>query len=65
MELRFLDSVKFTLKSQDSLVSTLGDDQFKTLTNQMPCANENLKLLKQKWVFPYEFMTDFSNLLII
>jgi hypothetical protein len=63
LELRFLDSIKFTLKSLDSLVSTLGDDQFLTLCDQMTeCSEAQLKLLKQKGVFPYEFMTDFSKL---
>ncbi len=28
LEIRFLDSFKFTLKSLDSLVKTLGEDQF-------------------------------------
>ncbi len=35
LELRFTDSLKFTLKSLDSLVKTLEDDQFETLTSQM------------------------------
>ena len=75
LELRFIDSLKFTLKSLHSLVKTLGDDQFETLTSQMiPLISkemlngrrydrfESLKLLKQKGVFPYEYMTDFSKL---
>ncbi len=75
LELRFIDSLKFTLKSLDSLVKTLGDDQFETLTSQMiplipkETLNggkhdrfESLKLLEQKGVFPYEYMTDFSKL---
>ncbi len=48
------------MKSLDSLVKTLGEDQFKTLTSQMP--KESLDLLKRKGVFPYEYMTDFSKL---
>ncbi len=62
LEMRFLDSFKFTLKSLDSLVRTLGDDQFETLTSQMLVDSESLKLLKRKGVFPYEYMTDFSKL---
>ena len=75
LEMRFIDSFKFTLKSLDSLVKTLGKDQFKTLTSQMlpsipkETTNgqkndriESLSLLKQKGVFPYEYMTDFSKL---
>ena len=75
LEMRFLDSFKFTLKSLDSLVKTLGEDKFETLTSQMipqiPKETESgrkhdrlesLKLLKQKGVFPYEYMTNFSKL---
>ena len=58
LEMRFLDSLKFTLKSLDSLVKGLGSDQFKTLENEM---GDN-ELLKKKGVFPYEFMTDFDKL---
>ncbi len=60
LEMRFLDSLKFTLKSLDALVKTLGKDQFETFTKQMP--KESLDLLKRKGVFPYEYMTDFSKL---
>ena len=58
LEIRFLDSLKFTLKSLDSLVSGLKSDQFKTLEKEMG-TNE---LLKKKGVFPYEFMTSFEKL---
>ncbi len=76
LEMRFIDSLKFTLKSLDALVKTLGEDQFKTLTSQMipqiPKETsdgkkkhdriKSLELLKRKGVFPYEYMTDFSKL---
>ncbi len=62
LEMRFIDSLKFTLKSLDSLVKTLGKDQFETLTSQMSVKPESLGLLKRKGVFPYEYMTDFSKL---
>ena len=75
LELRFMNSLKFTLKSLDSLAKTLGDDQFETFTCQMipliPKETddggkhnriESLNILKQKRVFPYEYMTDFSKL---
>ncbi len=68
LEMRFIDSLKFMRGSLDSLAKTLGKDQFKTLMNQMlpqiPKGQnriESLNLLKQKGVFPYEYMTDFSN----
>ena len=58
LEIRFLDSVKFTLKPLNALVKGLGDDQFKSLEKEM---GDN-ELLKKKGVFPYEFTTDFGKL---
>ena len=58
LEIRFLDSIKFTLKSLDGLVKGLGPDQFKSLEKGMG----GNKLLKKKGVFPYEFMSDFGKL---
>ncbi len=62
LEMRFVDSIKFTIKSLDSLVKTLGKDQFGTLTSQMLVEPESLDLLKRKGVFPYDFMSDLSKL---
>ncbi len=62
LEMRFIDSMKFVIKSLDSLVKTLGKDQFETLTSQMLVEPESLDLLKRKGVFPYDHMTDFSKL---
>ena len=63
LEMRFLDSIKFMNGSLDKLAKTLGKDQFGTLTSQMSqTPEESLDLLKQKGVFPYEYMTDFSKL---
>ncbi len=62
LEIRFLDSLKFTLKSLDALVKTLGKDDFRTLTSQMSVDFKSLELLKRKGVFPYEYMTGFSRL---
>ena len=58
LEIRFLDSIKFTLKSLDDLVKGLGPNQFKSLEKEM---GDN-ELLKKKSIFPYEFMTDFDKL---
>ena len=58
LEIRFLDSIKFTLKSLDGLVKGLGPDQFNSLEKGM----RDNKLLKKKGVFPHEFMTDFEKL---
>ena len=48
--------------SLDKLVKTLGKDQFGILTDQMMVENESLNLLKQKGIFPYDYMTNFSKL---
>ena len=58
LEIRFHDSLKFTIKSLDDLVKGLGPDQFNTLEKEMG----NSELLKKKGVFPHEFMTDFDKL---
>ena len=58
LEIRFLDSLKFTRKSTDSLVGLLEKDQFKILEGDLGTS----ELLKKKGVFPYEFMTDFNKL---
>ena len=60
LEIRFLGSVKFTLKGLDGLVKGLGSDQFKNLEQGLG-AN---KLLKKKGVFPYECMTGFDKLAV-
>ena len=61
LEMRFIDSAKFMRGSLDKLAKTLGKDQFLTLTSQMS-DYELLDLLKQKGVFPYDYMSDFSKL---
>ena len=58
LEIRFLDSLKFTLKSLDSLVKGLG--QFKHLERGFGTNG----LLMKKGVFPYEFMTGFDKLAV-
>ena len=58
LEIRFLDSLKFTLKSLDKLVKGLKSNQFHTLEKEMGTD----ELLKKKGVFPYDFMTGFDKL---
>ena len=62
LEMRFLDSMKFMRGSLDKLAKTLGKDQFGILTDQMMVENESLNLLKQKGIFPYDYMSDFAKL---
>ena len=58
LEIRFLDSLKFTLKSLDKLAGNLKSNQFHTLEKEMGTS----ELLKKKGVFPYDFMTGFDKL---
>ncbi|CAB4041307.1 uncharacterized transposon-derived, partial [Paramuricea clavata] len=60
LEMRFLDSYKFTLASLDYLASTLSKDDFHTLESQLE--HSGIELLKRKGVFPYEFMTGYDKL---
>ncbi len=60
IELRFLDSLKFTQSSLVKLVGNLGEDQFRTLEKEM--GTKNIRLLRRKGVFLYEFMSGFDKL---
>ena len=60
-QLQFLDSFQFTMKSLDDLVSTLDLDDFK-YTNQVFTSEEQLHLMKEKGVFPYDFFDDMSKI---
>ena len=50
----FIDSMQFMNSSLDKLVKNLVDKDFKYLAEE--CGAENLKLLKQKGAYPYEYM---------
>ena len=60
-QLQFLDSFQFTLESLDSLVKTLRDDEF-VYTREEFTNEEEFKLIKQKGIFPYDYLDDFSKL---
>jgi len=53
-KLRFLDSLQFLNASLDKLVNTLPADAFKFTSKFSPSPD----LVKQKQIFPYEYMTD-------
>ena len=62
-ELRFLDSFKFMASSLDKLVKGLGKDDFRNLDLMSKCyTGEQKELLKQKGVYPYEYMDGFDKL---
>ena len=62
-ELRFLDSFKFMASSLDKLTKGLGKDDFKNLDLMTAhYTREQQEMLKQKGIYPYEYMNEFSKL---
>ena len=59
----FIDSGKFMNSSLDSLVKNLSGKNFKYLSEEF--SDKSLKLVKQKGVYPYEYMDSFENFLKI
>ena len=55
----FIDSMQFMNFSLDKLVKNLLDEDFKYLVEEF--GSENLKLLKQKGAYPYEYMNSFER----
>ena len=53
-DLAFIDSMQFMNSSLDALVNNLPDNGFKYLSQEF--SSEQLKLVKQKGVYPYEYM---------
>ena len=50
----FIDSMQFINYSLDSLVKNLSDNDFRCLSEEF--SSEFLELVKQKGVYPYEYM---------
>lgn len=61
LSLRFVDSFRFMSSSLDSLAKNLQEHQFHELRRQYP-RDGDFKLLKQKGIFPYEFMKSYESL---
>ena len=59
-DLVFIDSMQFMNSSLDKLVKNLVDKDFKYLVKEF--GSENLKTLKQKGAYPYEYMNSFKRL---
>ena len=57
-DLVFIDSMQFMNLSLHKLVKNLVDKGFKYLVKEF--SSENLKILKQKGAFPYEYMNSFK-----
>ena len=59
--LAFIDSMQFMNSSLDKLVNDLLDEDFKYLVEEF--GFENLKLLKQKGNYPYDYITVLKGLM--
>ena len=55
----FIDSMQFMNFSLDSLVKNLSDNDFKYLSEEF--SGNLLKLVKEKGVYPYEYMNSFKK----
>ena len=55
----FIDSMQFINSGLDKLVKNLSDEDFKYLVKEF--ISENLEILKQKGVYPYEHMNSFEG----
>ena len=55
----FIGSMQFMNSSLDSLVKSLSDNDFTYLSEEF--SGEFLKLVKQKGVYPYEYMDSFKK----
>ena len=55
----FIDSVQFMNSSLEKLVKNLSDDDFKYLNQEF--GSKNLEPLKQKDVYPYEYIDSFNR----
>ena len=55
----FIGSISFMNSSLDKLVKNLSDEDFKYLLEEF--GSKNLKLLKQKGAYPYEYMNSFER----
>ena len=58
--LAFIDSIQFMNSSLKKLVKSLGDNDFKYLTQELD--SNKLELLKRKYAYPYEYMGSFERL---
>ena len=58
-KLSFIDSLQFLSSSLDSLIKNLSKNDFKYLTQEFN--NNVLDLVKRKWSYHYEYMSDFEK----
>ena len=58
-KLVFIDSMQFVNSSLNLLVKNLSDKDFKYLSEEF--GDDLLELVKQKGVYPYEYMSNFKK----
>ena len=58
-KLVFIDSMQFVNSSLNLLVKNLSDKDFKYLSEEF--GNDLLELVKQKGMYPYEYMSNFKK----
>ena len=56
----FIDSLQFMSSSLDKLVSNLSNDAFKYTSEEIK-NDKKLKLMKQKGIYPYDYMDSFNR----
>ena len=59
-KLVFIDSMQFVNSSLNPLVKNLSDKDFKYLSEEF--GDDLLELVKQKGVYPYEYMSNFKKI---
>ena len=55
----FIDSMQFMNSSLDKLIKNLNDKDFKNLSEEF--SDDQLKLVKEKVIYPYEYMNGFKR----
>ena len=58
-DLVFIDSMQFMNSSLNKLVKNLSDEDFNYLVEEF--GSKDLRLLKQKGAYPYEYMNSFER----
>ena len=58
-KLKCIDSLQFTNQSLDSLVKTLGDDEFRYL--QESCISNHFGLVRRNGIYLYDYMDSFDR----
>ena len=59
LTIAFVDSIKFMNSTLNKLVKNLLENDFKQLSQK--CTGDFLKLVKQKGVYPFEYINSFKK----